>query len=70
LQKEEKDQEVLSVTTISFAPARIVAGGGTTEVTTRATLVVEEKIMLMLSLVLLHFLHLYYSHNMNTRKEK
>jgi hypothetical protein len=61
---------VLSVTTISFALARIVAGGGTTEVTTRATLVVEEKIMLMLSLVLLHFLHLYYSHNMNTRKEK
>ncbi len=61
---------MLSVTTISFALARIVAGGGTTEVTTRATLVVEEKIMLMLSLVLLHFLHLYYSHNMNTRKEK
>ncbi len=70
MHKEEKDQEVLGVTTASFALARAVARGGVAEVATRATLVVEEKMVLTLLLVLLLFLRLYYSHNRNTRKEK
>jgi hypothetical protein len=38
-----------------FTPAGVVAGGGAIEVTSGATLVVEEKTMLTLLLVLLRF---------------
>ncbi len=70
LQKEEKDQEVLGVTTVSFTPIGAVAGGKASEIATGAPPVVEEKMALMLLLVLLLFLRLYCSHNRNTRKEK
>jgi hypothetical protein len=43
-----------------------MAGTGVAKVTIRATTVVEEKTAFTLLLVLLLFLHLYYSHNKNT----
>ncbi len=47
-------------------PSRTMAGTGVAKVTIRATTVVEEKTAFTLLLVLLLFLHLYYSHNKNT----
>jgi hypothetical protein len=61
---------VFSVTTTSFALARVVVGRGATEVVTGLVPVVEEKMMLMLLLIFLFFLRLYCNYNMNTRKEK
>jgi hypothetical protein len=65
----DKLEKEVGITIASFAPARIVAGKGTTRVVTRTTPVVEKKMALMLLLVLLLFPHLYYNHNRNTRKE-
>jgi hypothetical protein len=62
-------EKEVGITIVSFAPAGIMAGKGAMGVVTRVILVVEEKMALMLLLVLLIFPHLYYSHNMNTRKE-
>ncbi len=62
-------QEEFGVTIVSFALAGAMVGGGAAKVAIRIALVVEEKTMLML-LVPLIFLHLYYSHNKNTKKEK
>jgi len=47
-------------------PSRAMAGKGIARVTIRAAPVVEEKTAFTLLLVLLFFLHLYYSHNKNT----
>jgi hypothetical protein len=63
-------QEELSIITASFTLAGAVAGGGIIGVATKVAPVVEEKTTFTLLLILLLFLCLYYSYNMNTRKEK